>query len=157
MYVYYSALRCDSCGNIKAVRKHKLLRSPPLLIITLKRFAWDSATKSATKLDCRVDFPFILRLGQFFHGNSSCDSMCPYILRGVIRHMGGLSSGHYTTISRYGEANSKHWLVFDDHRVSNVSEDKVVSSSAYVLLFESKVWILMALELLRIAFLGVSH
>lgn len=57
-----------------------------------------------------------------------------YNLIGVANHFGGLGGGHYTAYGK-NAANSS-WYNFDDSSVSAVSENSVITKSAYVLYYE---------------------
>ena len=62
------------------------------------------------------------------------DSSAPstiYDLFAVVNHHGTLSSGHYTNFCRSGSK----WYKFDDAYVSQVDEDQVLRSEAYLLFY----------------------
>lgn len=59
-----------------------------------------------------------------------------YDLCGVVRHMGGVSGGHYVAFARQHVTNK--WYKFDDKDVEEVSEDTVRKQEAYVLFYRRK-------------------
>lgn len=65
--------------------------------------------------------------------SSECTPAPAYNLRAVSNHFGSVGGGHYTA---YVKHDVHGWLEFDDSSVSKISENKVCSSSAYVLFLE---------------------
>jgi ubiquitin C-terminal hydrolase len=51
-------------------------------------------------------------------------------------HMGGLGGGHYTAFAL--NAKNGKWYHFDDDRVAETSESKVLTSSAYMLFYKRR-------------------
>jgi len=60
-----------------------------------------------------------------------------YQLYGVVNHMGGMGSGHYTAFVRRGSQTSgrTRWFCCDDDRVYAVAEEDVVTANAYLLFY----------------------
>jgi len=61
-----------------------------------------------------------------------------YELYGVVNHIGGMGSGHYTSFVRRGDGSSgsrTKWYCCNDERVYEVSEEDVVSMNAYLLFY----------------------
>ncbi|KAJ1959106.1 ubiquitin-specific protease doa4, partial [Dimargaris xerosporica] len=56
-----------------------------------------------------------------------------YDLYGVSNHIGGLSGGHYTACVRNGFRGK--WYTFDDSRVVECDESRVVTRAAYNLFY----------------------
>lgn len=106
---------CSKCKNhVQASKQVTIFKYPNVLVIALKRFS----AKKTHKLDVHVDFPFHLN---------------KYKLYAVINHYGGLSGGHYTAYVK--NAFKNNWHEFDDSRVSQIDEEQVRTSNAYVLFY----------------------
>ena len=126
---------CPKCKEMKrASKKIDLWLLPKILIVQLKRFNYNRYFRD--KIDAYVDCPLRdLDLSQFAL-NSSEKSKAQYDLIGVSNHMGGLGGGHYTAHAR--NVHDRKWHTFDDSWVSEVSEDNVISKSAYVLIYQQR-------------------
>jgi len=60
-----------------------------------------------------------------------------YDLVGVIKHHGGLNSGHYTSYAK--NFNDNQWYDFNDEKVTKVDDlNELITSSAYVLFYKRK-------------------
>jgi len=59
-----------------------------------------------------------------------------YDLYAVSNHYGSLGGGHYTAFGQ--NKNDQKWYKFDDSSVSKMDENKVRSSSAYVLFYRRR-------------------
>lgn len=123
---------CEKCKKRRKCMKRFLIEIfPKILVIHLKRF---SGTRYRTKLDSKVNFPLELNLASFA-ANSHGGKQTPiYSLYGISNHMGGTHGGHYTAYCRHPD--NDRWHVYNDSRVSEISSNKLVSSSAYVLFYE---------------------
>lgn len=126
----------------------RLWRLPPLLVLQLKRFQYDRASRR--KLYTHIDFPLQhLNMKPFLsedasnHLKEECTS---FKLLSVIHHVGVMGGGHYLNTSL--EMNEKpaessgedrlgdSWWLFNDHIVSVVTNPlEVISSSAYLLFY----------------------
>lgn len=137
---------CPGCKEHRqATKELSLWRLPPVLIIQLKRFSF---TRSIfrDKIDKMVDFPVTgLDVGPYYCG-PPCEPGGPqpvYDLFAVINHHGGMLGGHYTAFGRCTDSvdtrNSEvGWRLFDDSRVSAVSDARVVTSWAYMLFYRRR-------------------
>ncbi|KAK3603707.1 hypothetical protein CHS0354_023313 [Potamilus streckersoni] len=82
-----------------ASKKYLIIQPPAVLTLHFKRFE-QFDIKKISKLDCHVDFPFVLDLAPY------CSALCQnvkagqkkilYSLYGVVEHKGSLKYGHYT-------------------------------------------------------------
>lgn len=54
-----------------------------------------------------------------------------YVLYGVVNHIGGMGSGHYTACILH----DKQWFCFNDDRVYTISEQDVCTANAYLLFY----------------------
>lgn len=100
-------------GYRTALKGYRVVKLPDVLMIHLKRFAFDG---SVVKLTDPVDIPLDLD-GVFDH----------YKLHAVVIHVGGGQGGHY-----YSFVNPHldgRWLRFDDHQVSDVDQATVLAEA----------------------------
>lgn len=128
---------CDKCREHVAAWKHiHLYRTPPILIVHLKRFHYNAVNHRRDKIDLLVHFPLLgldLR-DQVMHWNPGEEPI--YDCYAVSNHFGGLGGGHYTAFALNDEGE---WCNFDDSRVTkNVDESEVVSSAAYLLFYRRR-------------------
>lgn len=128
---------CSSCKeHVQAWKQEHLYRTPPILIIHLKRFHYSAMTHRRDKIDVFVDFPLKgldLRndVMTWEQGEEPI-----YDCYAVSNHFGGLGGGHYTA---YALNDENEWCNFDDSRVTtNVDENEVVSKAAYVLYYRRR-------------------
>ncbi len=120
--------KCPSCKEARsAVKIMSLWRAPPVLCLQLKRFKMDFVTRE--KLHTLVTFPLALNMAEFVAGPEV--PLGEYQLVGVCNHVGGLSGGHYTAFGKVGG----EWYDFNDRNCSPISEEKIVTCSAYVLYY----------------------
>ena len=128
---------CNRCKeHVRAWKQFHLYRTPPILIVHLKRFHYSALTHRRDKIDTFIDFPLEdldLRNEVIF----SEDGEEPiYDCYAVSNHFGGLGGGHYTA---YALNDDGEWCNFDDSRVTaNVEKSEVVSKSAYVLYYKRR-------------------
>lgn len=118
--------KCEKCNKHQCPERKVLLwSSPKILIICLKRFI-----NNLSKKNTLVSFPINnLDLRKYCIGYDKDNSK--YQLYGVCNHSGVLMGGHYYA---YCKMNNK-WHKFNDSTVSEISESKVVTSSAYCLFY----------------------
>lgn len=136
---------CDRCKkHVRAWKQFELYRTPPILIIHLKRFHFSATTHRRDKIDTLIDFPLEdLDLSEIVShwddkiGRSQGEKQAPiYDCYAVSNHFGGLGGGHYTA---YAKGDDGSWCNFDDSRVTTgVDESEVVSTSAYCLYYKRK-------------------
>lgn len=127
--------------EVQASKQTTIEALPRVLIIHLKRFAYDSS--QARKLDKYVSFPAKLTLKKHFLSN---DKVAPdpkkreYTLCSVVEHHGKVAvKGHYTCdintsiLSKAG--GPPEWLNFDDQIVRRVTPKDVQLRLAYLLFY----------------------
>lgn len=153
-------LSIENVPNVKtpAVKRLRLSRLPPLLCLHLCRRQYIEGRMR--KIKHHISFPLCLSSNDLGYSGPEME----YGLRAVIVHHGGPESGqscylhlsicyhmyflllgHYTTyaltsvISEEGETQSfqEQWIHFSDQDVQAVSEQQVLSSEAYILLYDS--------------------
>jgi hypothetical protein len=128
---------CNKCKeHVCAWKQFHIYRSPPHLIIHLKRFQYSARTHRRQKINTHVDFPLVgLDLSnEVLHW---MDSEKPiYDCYAVSNHYGGLGGGHYTA---YALNDDGVWCHYDDSRIiSHVDPSEVVSQAAYVLYYRRR-------------------
>lgn len=126
---------CNRCkAHVRAWKHIHLYRTPPVLIIHLKRFHYSSSTHHRDKIDVLVDFPLKgLDLTEFVLHREGEEKVI-YDCFAVSNHYGGLGGGHYTAYA----LNHGQWFHFDDSVVSHVDDSEVVSKAAYVLYYRRR-------------------
>jgi ubiquitin carboxyl-terminal hydrolase 22/27/51 len=137
--------RCEGCGQVASEfsKRMSIRVAPKTLVVHLKRF--EHGAQSRFKIDKHVDFPTSISISSFMteinepeEANFSMEDVnlqdsSLYRLMGVVAHVGGLDSGHYTSFVKY----RKDWFFIDDAHVSLATEDKVLGSQAYMLFYSS--------------------
>ncbi|AEQ32927.1 ubiquitin carboxyl-terminal hydrolase [Acanthamoeba polyphaga mimivirus] len=123
---------CEKCHhNVSAIKKLKLWTLPHVLVIQFKRFGLMRQYK-----DNRiVDFPMQnWDVSDLISGNQiEPNNNYKYKLQCVINHTGGLDHGHYYTYNL--DINTNKWYSFNDKDVNQISPDRVISSTAYLLFY----------------------
>ncbi|KAM6365088.1 ubiquitin carboxyl-terminal hydrolase 21 isoform 1-T1 [Pluvialis apricaria] len=120
---------CDKCRQrTRSTKKLTIQRFPRILVLHLNRF---SATRySIKKCSVFVDFPLQqLNLREFASEKAGSPV---YSLYALCNHSGSVHYGHYTAFCR----DPAGWRVYNDSRVSPISENQVPSSEGYVLFYE---------------------
>ena len=109
----------DTLGKINATRRCFIDLAPPVLIIHLKRFAYDYTKQQRIKISTPLEIPLTLDI--------SLAAECPhepYKLNGVVVHRGiNALGGHYVS---YTAREDGQWTLFNDEEVSIVSESKML-------------------------------
>lgn len=128
---------CNRCKeHVRAWKQYHLYRTPPILIIHLKRFQFSPFSHKRDKIDSFIDFPLKgldLRKEVIFWESGEEPI---YDCYAISNHYGGLGGGHYTA---YAQSDGGNWCYFDDSKVITcVNENEVVSSAAYVLYYRRK-------------------
>lgn len=120
---------CDRCRQkTRSTKKLTVQRFPRILVLHLNRFS--ASRGSIKKSSVGVDFPLQrLSLGDFASARAGSPV---YQLYALCNHSGSVHCGHYTALCRCQSG----WHVFNDSRVSPVSENQVVSSEGYVLFYQ---------------------
>eukprot|EP00047_Mylnosiga_fluctuans_P019186 m.79853 g.79853 ORF g.79853 m.79853 type:complete len:1226 (+) comp8016_c0_seq2:46-3723(+) len=140
MRLFCAPERLDSsnrwtCSRCKCPRDAtvttRITRMPPVLLIQLKRFAFDGPFRS--KITDMIHYPLNnLDLSAFV---SSGAVGGPYSLYGVCQHTGTLTGGHYTAVCR--NPYNQRWYHYDDSTVTAVQDARAITSSAYMLFYTS--------------------
>jgi ubiquitin C-terminal hydrolase len=129
---------CNKCKNhVRAWKQFHLHRTPPYLIIHLKRFYFSSSSRRRDKISDFIDFPLEgLDLTELVADYD--ESTKPiYDCYAVSNHIGGLGGGHYTAYILSDDNGS--WCYYNDSSVTeDVDKKEVVSAEAYVLYYRRR-------------------
>jgi ubiquitin carboxyl-terminal hydrolase 4/11/15 len=128
---------CNKCKeHVRAWKQFHLYRTPPILIVHLKRFHYSASTHRRDKIDALIDFPLanLDLTSEVMHWSDSEKPI--YDCYAVSNHYGGLGGGHYTA---YALSDDGKWCHYDDSRVStDIDPKEVVSNAAYVLYYKRR-------------------
>jgi ubiquitin C-terminal hydrolase len=124
-----NAWKCDKCDKKQpATKQMKILRSPHVLTLQLKRF-----TIQGQKRLKEVPFQLQLDLREFMAKGADKSESQLFSLFAVLVHTGPTTrSGHYTAFVR---GSNRTWYHMDDHMVREVMPNTVLKQSAYVLFY----------------------
>lgn len=128
---------CNKCkDHVRAWKQFHLYRTPPILIVHLKRFHFSASTHRRSKITSFIDFPLVgLDLTSLVSTYQQGEEPI-YDCYAVSNHYGNLGGGHYTA---YTQGDDGTWCHYDDSRVtSDVSPSEVVSEAAYVLYYKRR-------------------
>jgi len=129
---------CSQCkDHVRAWKELHVYRTPPILIIHLKRFHFSATTHRRDKIDTLVHFPLEgldLRDSVIHREGNGIEPV--YDCYAVSNHFGGLGGGHYTA---YCKEDDGTWSNYDDGRVTpDVDEKEVVGPAAYCLYYKRR-------------------
>ncbi|KAI5612320.1 ubiquitin carboxyl-terminal hydrolase 21 isoform X2, partial [Silurus asotus] len=122
---------CEKCNHhTEATKSLTIQRFPKILVIHLKRFT--ASRYSIRKNTIPVSFPLTdLDLGPF--GPCGCGPVL-YDLYALCNHTGTVNMGHYTALCQ----EEGGWCCYNDSCVTQISEDQLRSSQAYLLFYKLK-------------------
>ena len=123
---------CSRCKGKRIVTKGlRLATAPTMLVINYKRFSYDNFGR-LVRLSRHVQFPLRLEIGEYM-SRANRGKPPPYTLVAVLVHRGrSCDCGHYFAYVRKG----KDWYLTNDAEVTKVDVEEVLSSQAYVLVYE---------------------
>jgi ubiquitin C-terminal hydrolase len=125
---------CPSCKEFKqAYKKFEIWSAPEILCIHLKRFIYDRRYRE--RIDKYVEFPIERMDMSRFMVRRSKEPLL-YDLFAISNHIGSLGGGHYIAYAK-NRIDGK-WYCFDDSSCSQVTEDSLRSSSAYLLFYRRR-------------------
>ncbi|XP_044753108.1 ubiquitin carboxyl-terminal hydrolase 36 [Coccinella septempunctata] len=119
---------CESCRKkVSATKQFSLERAPAVLCVQLKRF-------SVTNTKINRHIAFRQRLDLTKHTKNRPSTPLVYKLVSIITHIGSsVNCGHYTAI---GSVPSGNFYQFDDSNARPISYQGVLSTFAYILMYE---------------------
>ena len=103
----------------------EILRWPPVLVLSLKRWTWSRVDGAPDKIDRHVSFETMLPVapGTQYH------------LRSVVVHTGPVGGGHYTS---YVRGSDNYWYFCDDSSdPRRCPTEEVLRAQAYMLFYET--------------------
>lgn len=127
----FSSTRPDS----KTTKQVLIETVPPVLILHLKRFQYNTADNSTSKLWTKIDYPLELELPKEVFSplkrtafQAEGAGFPKYRLTAVIYHHGkSASGGHYTVDLR--RQDNQEWIRVDDTAIRRIRSEDVASSS----------------------------
>ncbi|CDW79869.1 ubiquitin carboxyl-terminal hydrolase family [Stylonychia lemnae] len=124
---------CNKCMVHKqAVKKIQIFKTPPILILNLKRFKGNQ-----TKQNSFIDFPVRgLDMSEYVISQKQKQSSnLVYDLFAVSNHYGQLLGGHYTAYAK----NHDTWFRFNDDQIEEIEdESQIVTNAAYNLFYQRR-------------------
>lgn len=123
--------RCPRCKRrVDASKKIDIWKLPPVLVVHLKRFEFDTRTGRFRKIQADIRTPLTVDLTEFV--TTEQREPLVYDVICVANHTGQYHSGHYTATCKH-PVDGKFYH-FDDDEVTEVrNTDNVTSQGAYVL------------------------
>ncbi|XP_015112620.1 ubiquitin carboxyl-terminal hydrolase 8 [Diachasma alloeum] len=132
-----SGWNCPHCKTAReATKKFDFVKLAPIMVIHLNRFAGTEV--GLEKKNTSVVFPLIdLNLKQYLVVDPDSNTLnhphsYSYNLYGLSNHYGTMGGGHYTAFCKSSALNK--WYKYDDHSVSEISEQNVRSQNSYAYL-----------------------
>ena len=120
--------RCDKCNEINDnIMSKKILDNKDYLIITIKKFDFDTNLGILTKKHDKVTYPLLLNINNYSLVKSN-----QYKLVSIVNHKGMLNYGHYYSSVMY----DNEWYNCNDEYVSNLQISKLHSDNAYILIYK---------------------
>ena len=123
---------CSKCKeHRRGYKQLEIFRLPIYLILELKRFKNQFGFFFNSKNSTFVKFPLEgLNLNKYLVGPKNIDYI--YDLISVSQHYGASFGGHYTSVCKKGNK----WYEFDDDEVTETDKNKIVNSTAYILVYK---------------------
>jgi len=124
---------CEKCNcKVDARKGIKLLSTPDVLTLQLKRFDFNYHTLARIKVNNQLVFPHVLDMNKHLNTSSSFQSseinavsLDPkynmYNLNSVVIHSGSAGGGHYYSYVKV----DGNWYEFNDSTVSKISEKEI--------------------------------
>lgn len=125
---------CDKCKNKERnTITRSILTLPNVIIISLKRFAYDQRTHRMRKINNQVGYPMTLDITKYNPITPSDSKPALYTLVGTVNHSGTLDFGHYYSYIK----SDDRWYLANDMHISQVDESHALNNpSAYILFYE---------------------
>uniref|UniRef100_A0A0C9QKT9 ubiquitinyl hydrolase 1 n=1 Tax=Fopius arisanus TaxID=64838 RepID=A0A0C9QKT9_9HYME len=132
-----SGWNCPHCKTAReATKKFDFVKLAPIMVIHLNRFAGTEV--GLEKKNTSVVFPLMdFNLKQYLVVDADSNTLnhphnYSYNLYGLSNHYGTMGGGHYTAFCKSSTLNK--WYKYDDHSVSEISEQNVRSQNSYAYL-----------------------
>lgn len=112
-------------------KRTRLMSTSKYIILQLKR--WNMNLKKNQRIvhydNCGIDFK------DFLHEDAKGNMNCTYELFGIINHSGNVFGGHYFS---YIKGFNGKWYEFNDTRVCEISDSKLLSNKNYCFIYRRK-------------------
>lgn len=121
--------RCNQCHKkVQAIKTLTIdtTKLPPVMVIQLKRFAYDKKTKQMNKISTPITFPLTIDASTFIESTNVTDQTHVYDLFGIIVQNGSLSGGHYWAYVK--DVIDSKWYKCDDSSVSEADIKPIADS-----------------------------
>ena len=111
-------IQTEKYGKQKAKKGIKFLFFPPVLLLHLKRFEYNSKKDNLVKINDYFEYYDEIELSKYLDPSAENYSKedNTYILHSVIVHQGSANSGHYYAYIKQNK-HPKDWLLFNDEHV----------------------------------------
>ncbi|EFN76140.1 ubiquitin carboxyl-terminal hydrolase 36 isoform X2 [Harpegnathos saltator] len=123
--------KCEACKRrVPATKQFTLERPPKVLCVQLKRFSVGGG-----KISRHIGFKQTIDMSRYlWREPGESPKQLTYKLMSVVTHMGpSVNCGHYTAIA---QVSSGQYYTFDDACVRPISLNNVLSTNAYIMIFE---------------------
>ena len=140
--------KCEKCGHKESSTQIDIWRVPDILILSLKRFAFQKGIFD--KIDQPISLPFYaFDISQWVKGVETSGGLTlnttslqnAYDLYAIILHSGGITSGHYTALIKINTDDDSMWILFDDSSLYLLKEDPDninITQNAYMLFYKRR-------------------
>lgn len=119
---------CDKCGKKNDnVMTKKIIDNKEYIIITLKKFDYNTDLKILTKKHDNISYPLLLNINNY----SLIDST-NYELVSIINHVGMLNYGHYYADVSY----DNNWFRCNDENINSLKINNINNNNAYILIYK---------------------
>eukprot|EP01038_Epipyxis_sp_PR26KG_P011299 gene11299-15159_t len=139
-------------GYQEAMKGLKVVNTSDVLIVHLKRFAYDPITGDMRKVNDPVKIELEIDLNSYVKNDQLMYSS-KYELSSIVMHEGTTDFGHYWSFARPDPTNNpKRWIILNDEIVQEIDEELVLQSAeggkvfgsgkasvnAYILIYSKK-------------------
>lgn len=120
----------NSKSYIDAVKRHKILYPPKILIVSLKR--WNNNMRKNQRI---IHFDHELDISDYVCKSTRDKVSTKYDIFGIINHSGNMFGGHYHAFCK--NDNSK-WYCFNDTNVDEIKLNQIKTNKNYVLFYKCR-------------------
>lgn len=120
----------DSKSYIDAIKRHKILKPPKILIVSLKR--WNNNLRKNQRI---IHFEDELDIEPYLSDRTKDQVYSTYDLFGIINHSGNIFGGHYHAFCRN---ENKKWYCFNDTNVTELKPNQIKTNKNYVLFYKCR-------------------
>lgn len=128
-----SCLYCERCKKkCPASKRTRIIQAPQTLIVTLKRFEYDTTIENIRKIDRQIDYKEELSLPlQVSEVAVKLELFAVIVVFIKQCQAGSIFSGHYYALIKTAEGK---WICCNDEKISTV--DSPVDKNAYILFYK---------------------